>query len=97
MGGPPECEDRATCYAGIVDAYGLDNLTFETIQETPIRVESLANGEIDLALLFSTNPTINERDFVALEDPKGVVAAENVVPVVNQEVVDAYGDTLTGR
>ena len=94
MGGPPECEDRATCFAGIVDAYGLDNLAFETIQETPIRVESLANGEIDLGLLFSTNPTINERDFVVLDDPEGVVAAENVVPVVTEEVLDAYGDTL---
>ena len=94
MAGPPECEDRETCFAGIVDAYGLDNLSFETIQETPIRVESLANGEVDLALLFSTNPTISERDFVVLEDPEGVVAAENVVPVVNQEVLDAYGDAL---
>lgn len=94
MAGPPECEDRETCFAGIVDAYGLDNLSFETIQETPIRVESLANGEVDLALLFSTNPTISEREFVVLEDPEGVVAAENVVPVVNQEVLDAYGDTL---
>lgn len=92
MGGPPECEDRATCFAGIVDTYGLDGLTFQTIQETPIRVESLANGEIDLALLFSTDPTIAERDFVVLDDPDGVVAAENVVPVVNQEVVS---DELT--
>ena len=96
MGGPPECEERETCFAGIVDAYGLDDLSFETIQETPIRVESLASGEIDVALLFSTNPTIAERDFVVLEEPEGVVAAENVVPVVNQEVLDAYGEDLSG-
>ena len=96
MGGPPECEDRSTCFAGIVDTYGLDNLSFQTIQETPIRVESLANGEIDVALLFSTDPTIEERGFVVLEDDQGVVAAENVVPVVRQEVVDAYGEELTG-
>lgn len=96
MGGPPECEDRETCFAGIVEAYGLDGLSFQTIQETPIRVQSLANGEIDLALLFSTDPTIEEQGFVVLDDPEGVVAAENVVPVVNQEIVDAYGDTLTG-
>lgn len=96
MGGPPECEDRPTCFAGIVEAYGLDGLTFQTIQETPIRVQSLTNGEIDLALLFSTDPVIDEQGLVVLEDPEGVVAAENIVPVVNQEVVDAYGDTLTG-
>lgn len=95
MGGPPECEERSTCYAGLQDAYGLDDLSFQTLQETPIRVESLANGEIQLALLFSTDPTIAERDFVVLDDPEGVVAAENVVPVVNQEVADAHGDALT--
>ncbi len=95
MGGPPECEERSTCYAGLQEAYGLDNLSFQTIQETPIRVESLANGEIQLALLFSTDPTIAERDFVVLDEPEGVVAAENVVPVLSQEVVDAHGDALT--
>lgn len=95
MGGPPECEERSTCFAGVVDTYGLDAMTFQTIQETPIRVESLANGEIDLALLFSTDPTISERDFVVLDDPDGVVAAENVVPVASQEVVDANGEAMT--
>lgn len=94
MGGPPECEERSTCYAGLQEAYGLDNLAFETIQETPIRVESLINGEIDMALMFSTDPPIQERDLVVLDDPEGVVAAENVVPVVNQEVVEAHGDVL---
>lgn len=94
MGGPPECEERSTCYAGLQEAYGLDNLSFQTIQETPIRVESLANDEIQLALLFSTDPTIAERDFVVLDEAEGVVAAENVVPVVTQEVVDAHGDAL---
>lgn len=94
MGGPPECEERSTCYAGLQEAYGLDNLSFQTIQETPIRVESLANDEIQVALLFSTDPTIAERDFVVLDDPEGVVAAENVVPVVNRDVVDAHGDAM---
>lgn len=95
MGGPPECEERSTCYAGLQETYGLENLSFETIQETPIRVESLINGEIDMALMFSTDPPIQERDLVVLDDPDGVVAAENLVPVVNQEVVDAHGDALT--
>lgn len=94
MGGPPECEERSTCYAGLQEAYGLDNLSFQTLQETPIRVESLANDEIQVALLFSTDPIIAERDFVVLDDPEGVVAAENVVPVATQEVVDAHGDAL---
>lgn len=94
LGGPPECEERATCYAGLVDTYGLDNLAFESIGEGAARVAALENGEIEVSLLFSTQPVIVEKGFVALDDPEGLIAPENVVPVVSQEVLDAYGDDL---
>ena len=58
LGGPPECEERATCYAGIVDAYGLSNLAFESIAEGPARIAALEEGQIDVSLLFSTDPTM---------------------------------------
>lgn len=95
IGGAPECEERSTCFAGLVDVYGLDNLSFRSIQEAPIRVESLANGEIDISLMFSTDPPLQDRDFVVLDDDQGIVASENIVPVVTQEVLDAHGDALT--
>lgn len=95
FGGPPECQERETCLLGLTDTYGLDNVEFQTIQETPVRVQSLANGQIDLALMFSTDPAIQEQNLVALEDDQGLVPAENVVPVVRQEVIDAYGDDFT--
>jgi osmoprotectant transport system substrate-binding protein len=94
FGGPPECEDRDTCFAGLVDTYGLSNLTFESIQEGSARVAALDNGEIDVSLLFSTQPVINEMGFVPLDDPEGLIAPENIVPVVSQEVADAYGDDM---
>jgi osmoprotectant transport system substrate-binding protein len=34
--------------------------------------------------------------WVLLEDDQGMLAADNIFPVVSQEVVDAYGDDLTG-
>lgn len=95
LGGPPECEERTTCYAGVVETYGLDNLGFESIAEGSARIAALENGEIDVSLLFSTQPVITEKGFVALEDTEGLIAPENIVPVVSQEVVDAYGDELT--
>lgn len=94
LAGPPECEDRSTCYAGLVDEYGLDDLQFQTIQETPVRVSSLINGEVGVALLFSTDPVIAQEELVVLEDPQGLVAAENIVPVVSLDVIDAYGEDL---
>lgn len=92
LGGPPECENRDTCYAGLVATYGLDNLRFEAIQEGAARVAALEAGDIQLALLFSTQPVITEKGFVALEGTEEIIAPENIIPVVNDEVLDAYGD-----
>lgn len=94
LGGPPECENRATCYAGLVDAYGLSNLSFESIAEGSARIAALENGEIDVSLLFSTQPVITEKGFVALDDPEALIAPENIIPVISDEVVEAYGDDL---
>lgn len=92
LGGPPECEERETCYAGLVDTYGLSNLSFEAIQEGSARVAALESGEIHLALLFSTQPVITEKGFVALEGTDEIIAPENIIPIVSGEVADAYGD-----
>lgn len=92
LGGPPECEDRETCYAGLVEAYGLENLSFESIQEGAARVAALDSGEIQVALLFSTQPVITEMGFVALEGTDEIIAPENVIPVVSNEVAEAYGE-----
>lgn len=94
LGGPPECEDRETCYSGLVGVYALDNVAFESIQEGAARVAALESGEIDVTLLFSTQPIITQSGFVALEETQGLIAPENIVPVISAEAVDAYGDDL---
>ncbi len=95
--GPPECEDRSTCYGGLRDVYGLDNVVFEVIPEGSTRIASLEEGRVDVALLFSTMPVIEERGFVVLEDDEGIVPVENIVPVVNADVLEAYGQDLEQR
>ncbi len=92
LGGPPECEDRTTCYAGLVGSYGLTGLGFEAIQEGAARVAALEAGDIQVALLFSTQPVITEKGFVALTGTEQIIAPENVIPVVNNAIVTAYGN-----
>lgn len=93
LGGPPECEDRDTCLVGLQEVYGLD-IDFEAIQEVAPRVAALEQGDVHVALMFSTMPVIAERDLVMLEDDESMVPVENVVPVVRDEIVDEYGDEL---
>jgi osmoprotectant transport system substrate-binding protein len=94
FGGPPECEERDTCFKGLQDTYGLDNLDFQVMPELSTRVSALESGDIDMALLFSTDPVIPEKGWIVLEDDETITPVENIVPVVNDEVVEAYGEEL---
>lgn len=91
LGGPPECGTRETCYQGLVDTYGLSNLRFAAIQEGSVRVAALEDGQIQVALLFSTQPVIAEKGFVALEGTEDIIAPENIIPIVNDEIIEEYG------
>lgn len=94
FGGPPECEERDTCFKGLEETYGLDNLSFQVMPEQSTRVSALESGDIQLALLFSTDPIIVDKGWVALTDDEKITPVENVVPVVNDEIVEAYGADL---
>lgn len=92
--GPPECEERTTCFAGLTEVYGLDEITFTSIQEASARLSALDAGDAQLILLFSTDAPLAGDELVALEDTAGMIPPENVVPVVRSEVLDIYGDDL---
>ncbi|MTV26861.1 ABC transporter substrate-binding protein [Nitriliruptoraceae bacterium ZYF776] len=93
--GPPECEDRETCFRGLSETYGLDQLGFESIQEGAARLSALTSGQVELALFFSTDAILADDALRVLEDPEGIVPPENIVPILRTDIVDAYGDELT--
>lgn len=94
LAGPPECEERELCYLGLTETYGLDNVAFEAIAEGAVRISSLDAGDVEVITLFSTQPVINERGFVSLEDDMGITPVQNVVPAVSDEVAEAYGQDM---
>ncbi len=59
------------------------------------RIRQRVDELIDVGLLFSTQPVIVEKGFVALEDDKVLIRAENIVPVLNLSIADEYGSDLT--
>jgi osmoprotectant transport system substrate-binding protein len=93
FGGPPECPSREFCLIGLQGVYGLDFAEFKPLDAGgPISVTALESGEIDVALLFTSSGVILAKDFVLLDDDKGLQPAENLAPAVRTEIVDAYGD-----
>lgn len=100
LGGPPECPQRPFCAKGLTDTYGISFKEFKPLDAGgPITVEAVKGGDVDVGLLFTSDPAIAANGFVLLEDDKHLQLADNLVPVVRQEVLDAspgMADLLNG-
>ncbi len=95
LGAPSDCETNAFCLPGLESTYGLDlSANFVSIDDGPSRVSALEAGEIDIAVVFSSDSTIVAKDLVLLEDDQNLLAADNVLPVVSTEIDEAYGSEL---
>jgi osmoprotectant transport system substrate-binding protein len=95
FGGPAECATRRLCLVGLAEVYGV---TFGDVQALdpggPLTRQALRNGEIDVALLFTTDPAIEREGFVELADDRNLQPAENVTPFIRSEVVERWGDDV---
>lgn len=85
LGGPPEWKTRETGVPGLKKVYGLEFKEFKSLDAGgPLTVNALKNGQIQAANLFTTDPNIPANNFVVLEDPKSLFAAQNVVPLISK-------------
>jgi osmoprotectant transport system substrate-binding protein len=96
FGGPPECAQRALCLKGLEDLYKLRFKRFESMPSRSVTAVALQTGEIDVGMIDTTDPNLLKPgiDLVQLADDKELQPADNVVPVIRREVVDAYGPPL---
>jgi osmoprotectant transport system substrate-binding protein len=96
LGGPPECPSRPLCLLGLQARYRLTFKEFMPLDPSgPLTSEGLASGQIDVAILFTTNGDIATRGFVLLRDDRSLQPAENITPIVRREVVARYGQRFT--
>ena len=90
FGGPPECPERPFCLIGLQETYGLEFAEFVPLDVGgPITVAALTNGDVEVGLLFSSDPSIQANDFVELDDDKDLQVADNLIPVIRTEVLEA--------
>ena len=95
FGGPPECPNRPLCLRGLEAVYGLQFREFVPLDASgPLTAAALESGEVDAALMFSTDPALNDDDLNVLRDDKKLQPPENVVPVIRREVMEKYGAAL---
>ena len=86
FGGPPECAQRPFCMPGLNRVYGILFDDFEALDVGgPQTIAALKADEVQIALLFSTDPSIRQNGFVPLVDDKHLQNAENITPVIRTE------------
>jgi len=95
LGAPAQFKTRPDGVPALKSVYGVTFGRFTPLAAGgAITVNALKNGTIAAADIFSTDSSIAKNNFVSLEDPKNMFAAQNVVPLVNksklsQPMVDA--------
>ncbi|AGW41512.1 ABC-type glycine betaine transport, substrate-binding protein [Leifsonia xyli subsp. cynodontis DSM 46306] len=50
---------------------------------------ALKNGDVQLADIYTTTPAIKDNGFVTLKDPKSLIAAQNIVPLISTKKASA--------
>jgi osmoprotectant transport system substrate-binding protein len=96
IGGPPECPQRPLCLRGLQELYKLRFARFEPMPSRAVTAAALQTGEIDVGMIETTDPSLVGADLVQLADDRRLQPADNVVPVVRREILDAYGPPLVG-
>jgi osmoprotectant transport system substrate-binding protein len=95
IGAPPECPLRPFCLPGLRDVYGILFEDFEPLDAGgPQTVAALKSNEVQIGLMFSTDPSIEANGFIPLIDDEHLQDAENITPVIRTEKLS---DEARGR
>lgn len=95
FGGPPECPERPYCLEGLEHTYGLHFKDFAaTDAGGPLTLQALLSGQINVGLLFTTDPSIAAHHLVVLTDNRDLQPAENVTPLVSGKTIGQHGPRL---
>ena len=91
-GGPPEARERPDGLPGLKEVYGIEFADYRDLDVAgPLTIESLMQGDIDVARAYETMGVIAEEGWINLEDDQNLLNAENVTPIIRE---DAHSDEI---
>ncbi len=95
LGAAEDCRERLDCLAGYTnpEVYGL-SMEMTALEYGPALTAALSANEVQVAQYQTTAAEIASGDFVVLEDDKGLLSADNIVPVLRADIADEYGHAL---
>jgi osmoprotectant transport system substrate-binding protein len=89
----PDCKGRLDCEGGLTSAYGIHITKILPLgyasQQT---YDSVLNGESELGETSTTDGTLESQGLVLLADDQHIQPAQNLVPMVSSEFLQAHPD-----
>lgn len=87
LGANSEAQDRPNGPKGLEKTYGV-SVGFTPIEDSggPLTVKALRDNSIQLAIIYSADPSISTNHLTTLEDPKGQFLASHVVTIAHDDV-----------
>jgi osmoprotectant transport system substrate-binding protein len=89
----PDCKDRLDCEGGLTEEYGIDITEVLPLGYASNQTyQAVLDGEAELGQTSTTDGTLASQGLVVLEDDKQIQPAQNLVPAVSTEFLDANPD-----
>jgi osmoprotectant transport system substrate-binding protein len=89
LGAGPTCEARKFCLIGLEQVYGL---RFKDVKKYddggPKTIAALADGSVNVGLVFSSDGSVAAQNLVVLEDDKQLQTTDNIAALVRNSVPD---------
>jgi osmoprotectant transport system substrate-binding protein len=88
LGANTEFEGRSYGRPGLEEVYGVKDFTFKAIDDFggAGTLKDLLDGVIQVADIYTTTPSIKQNNLVVLEDPEDLIAAQNVIPLLDADI-----------
>lgn len=95
LAAPSEFQTRPYGLPGLDKLYNCVPKEFKAFSASSeaLNLKALLNNEVQIADIFTTSPEITANKLVVLDDPKGMIGAQQVVPVIKTDKVSDAGQT----
>ena len=92
----PEFKTRPYGIPGLESVYGIKNVSFTAVNDSggAATLKALTGGQVTVADIYSTTPSIAANRLVTLDDPKHLIAAQSILPIIRKDHASAAVDAV---
>jgi osmoprotectant transport system substrate-binding protein len=89
LGANPQFGELLYGIPGLAEVYGVTDVEFLPIEDFggPDTVKALVDDTVQVADIYTTSPALVAEDLVVLEDPENLIASQNIIPLVAEDVL----------